>query len=383
LNFVKKYPESFLIFFIYASRAAKNLFSQYFDQAGFSASQIGILMAILPIVTLFVNPFWFKMGEKFTEKKVYVVLAVMTAFTIWGVFVFEGFISKLIFFSVASFFYASVIPLGESRIITSLKIKKRLYGRVRLWGTIGFGTTAVLIGMLVKTGFHNVFLVFSAVMLLSLPFLKYFSFSDTKKSDDKKQKKYEGKGTFSTFLLLTAGMFCGVTMNAFHNTFIPVLTREKGFDVSTVGIVFMAMAFSEIPFLLYADKIVKRLGYLPVLTAGIFFEGLRIILVTLSGSLITLIFSEFLHGVTYILVYFSLFTYIHYELPKNQITRAQSIFWVVRSGLTYITGSLLGGFLIDLLTSITAFRLMGIFALSVSAFITLVSLFSRWKKRAA
>jgi PPP family 3-phenylpropionic acid transporter len=383
LNFVKKYPESFLIFFIYASRAAKNLFSQYFDQAGFSASQIGILMAILPIVTLFVNPFWFKMGEKFTEKKVYVVLAIMTAFTIWGVFVFEGFISKLIFFSVASFFYASVIPLGESRIITSLKIKKRLYGRVRLWGTIGFGTTAVLIGMLVKTGFYNVFLVFSAVMLLSLPFLKYFSFADTKKAEDKKQKKYEGKGTFSTFLLLTAGMFCGVTMNAFHNTFIPVLTREKGFDVSTVGIVFMAMAFSEIPFLLYADKIVKRLGYLPVLTAGIFFEGLRIILVTLSGSLITLIFSEFLHGVTYILVYFSLFTYIHYELPKNQITRAQSIFWVVRSGLTYITGSLLGGFLIDLLTSITAFRLMGIFALSVSAFITLVSLFSRWKKRAA
>jgi PPP family 3-phenylpropionic acid transporter len=284
---------------------------------------------------------------------------------------------------VASFFYASVIPLGESRIITSLKIKKRLYGRVRLWGTIGFGTTAVLIGMLVKTGFYNVFLVFSAVMLLSLPFLKYFSFADTKKAEDKKQKKYEGKGTFSTFLLLTAGMFCGVTMNAFHNTFIPVLTREKGFDVSTVGIVFMAMAFSEIPFLLYADKIVKRLGYLPVLTAGIFFEGLRIILVTLSGSLITLIFSEFLHGVTYILVYFSLFTYIHYELPKNQITRAQSIFWVVRSGLTYITGSLLGGFLIDLLTSITAFRLMGIFALSVSAFITLVSLFSRWKKRAA
>jgi PPP family 3-phenylpropionic acid transporter len=323
------------------------------------------------------------MGEKFTEKKVYVVLAIMTAFTIWGVFVFEGFISKLIFFSVASFFYASVIPLGESRIITSLKIKKRLYGRVRLWGTIGFGTTAVLIGMLVKTGFYNVFLVFSAVMLLSLPFLKYFSFADTKKAEDKKQKKYEGKGTFSTFLLLTAGMFCGVTMNAFHNTFIPVLTREKGFDVSTVGIVFMAMAFSEIPFLLYADKIVKRLGYLPVLTAGIFFEGLRIILVTLSGSLITLIFSEFLHGVTYILVYFSLFTYIHYELPKNQITRAQSIFWVVRSGLTYITGSLLGGFLIDLLTSITAFRLMGIFALSVSAFITLVSLFSRWKKRAA
>jgi PPP family 3-phenylpropionic acid transporter len=212
------------------------------------------------------------MGEKFTEKKVYVVLAVMTAFTIWGVFVFEGFISKLIFFSVASFFYASVIPLGESRIITSLKIKKRLYGRVRLWGTIGFGTTAVLIGMLVKTGFYNVFLVFSAVMLLSLPFLKYFSFADTKKAEDKKQKKYEGKGTFSTFLLLTAGMFCGVTMNAFHNTFIPVLTREKGFDVSTVGIVFMAMAFSEIPFLLYADKIVKRLGYLPVLTAGIFFR---------------------------------------------------------------------------------------------------------------
>ena len=383
MNFIKKYPESFLIFFIYASRAAKNLFSQYFDQTGFSASQIGILMAILPVVTLFVNPLWFKMGEKYTEKKIYVVLAIMTAFTIWGVFIFEGFISKLIFFSVASFFYASVIPLGESRIITSLKIKKRLYGRVRLWGTIGFGTTAVFIGMLVKTGFYNVFLVFSAVMLLSLPFLKHFSFTDTEKPKTEKQEERVRKGTFSTFLLLTAGMFCGVTMNAFHNTFIPLLTREKGFDVSSVGIVFMAMAFSEIPFLFFADKIVKRLGYLPVLTAGIFFEGVRIILVTLSSSLIMLIFSEFLHGLTYILVYFSLFTYIHYELPKDQITRAQSIFWVVRSGLTYITGSLLGGFLIDMITTVTAFRTMGILALSVSVFITLISLFSRWKKRAA
>ncbi|TYB93768.1 MAG: MFS transporter [Kosmotoga sp.] len=383
MNFIKKYPESFLIFFIYASRAAKNLFSQYFDQIGFSASQIGILMAILPVVTLFVNPLWFKMGEKYTEKKIYVALAIMTAFTIWGVFIFEGFIPKLIFFSVASFFYASVIPLGESRIITSLKIKKRLYGRVRLWGTIGFGTTAVLIGMLVKTGFYNVFLVFSAVMLFSLPFLKHFSFTGTEKPKAEKQEECGRKGTFSTFLLLTTGMFCGVTMNAFHNTFIPLLTREKGFDVSSVGIVFMAMAFSEIPFLFFADKIVKRLGYLPVLTAGIFFEGIRIILVTLSSSLIMLIFSEFLHGLTYILVYFSLFTYIHYELPKDQITRAQSIFWVVRSGLTYITGSLLGGFLIDMITTVTAFRTMGIFALSVSFFITLISLFSRWKKRTA
>lgn len=338
-------------------------------------------MAILPVITLFVNPLWFKMGEKFTEKKVYIVLAIMTAFTIWGVFIFEGFISKMIFFSVASFFYASVIPLGESRIITSLKIKRRLYGRVRLWGTIGFGTTAVLIGMLVKTGFYNVFLVFSAVMLLSLPFLKYFSLNVTEKPKAEKQEESERKGTFSTFLLLTAGMFCGVTMNAFHNTFIPVLARERGFDVSSVGIVFMAMAFSEIPFLFFADKIVKRLGYLPVLTAGIFFEGVRIILVTLSSSLVMLIFSEFLHGVTYILVYFSLFTYIHYELPKNQITKAQSIFWVVRSGLTYITGSLLGGFLIDMITTVTAFRTMGILALSVAAFITLISLFSRWKNK--
>ncbi len=339
-------------------------------------------MAVLPVVTLFVNPFWFKMGKKFSEKMVYIFLAVLTAFTIWGVFIFEGFISKLIFFSVASVFYASVIPLGESRIITSLKIKKRLYGRVRLWGTIGFGTTAVLIGMLVKTGFYSVFLVFSGVMLLSLPFLKNFSFDEKgENTEDNNREKSAGKGTFSMFLLLTAGMFCGVTMNAFHNTFIPLLTREKGFDVSSVGIVFMAMAFSEIPFLFFADKIVKRLGYLPVLTAGIFFEGVRIILVTLSSSLIMLIFSEFFHGVTYILVYFSLFTYIHYELPKNQITKAQSIFWVVRSGLTYITGSLLGGFLIDMITTVTAFRMMGIIALSVAVFITLISLFSRWKNR--
>ncbi|RLL91608.1 hypothetical protein BG32_01110, partial [Mesotoga sp. HF07.pep.5.2.highcov] len=50
---------------IYSSLATKNLLSQYFDISGFSPTKIGILMAVLPVVSLVSSPLWFKLSGKF------------------------------------------------------------------------------------------------------------------------------------------------------------------------------------------------------------------------------------------------------------------------------------------------------------------------------
>ena len=169
-------------------------------------------------------------------------------------------------------------------------------------------------------------------------------------------------------------MFLGNTVNSFHNSFIAVLARERVFEVSAVGIIFMITAFSEIPFLLCADKVIKKLGNLKVLIIGMVVIGIRMIIISFSADTLTLFFAEMLHGLTYILMYYSVFDYIHFHLPERYLTTTQSIFWFVRSGLTFVFGSIGGGLLMELFQTTQTFRFFGILGLISASAIIVIAL---------
>jgi PPP family 3-phenylpropionic acid transporter len=194
-------------------------------------------------------------------------------------------------------------------------------------------------------------------------------------------KKKTTDGTLFEYSIMTAGMFLGITLNSFHNSFIPLLTRERGMDVSAVGVIFAITAVSEIPFLLYADRLISRIGNLAVLEIGMGVIGVRMILISFTTSVVSLYLAETLHGLTYILMYYSLFDYIHFRLPKEHLASAQSVFWVVRSGLTFIAGSIGGGFLIERLSVTLAFRSFGVAGMAAAGIVFFIGLLKRTNSR--
>jgi PPP family 3-phenylpropionic acid transporter len=68
-------------------------------------------------------------------------------------------------------------------------------------------------------------------------------------------------------------------------------------------------------------------------------------------------------------MYYSLFDYIHFRLPKRFLVFGQSVFWVVRSGFAYVLGSVVGGLIIESVTTIVAFRLVGIVGIAFALFV--------------
>ena len=353
---------------IYASLATKNLLGQYFDISGFSSTEIGILMAVLPVVSLVSSPLWFKISSRLGQNRIYYIVSLSSAVCIWPIFATSDFLTSLLFMILFSLFFSGVVPLGDSIIMTIIKKTGGRFDRVRLFGTIGFAATSMLLSSLVGISFFWLFAATSVVLAFSPIFLEKKPGESRTAAPD----NYAGAGSLLQFSMMTIGMFCGITLNSFHNSFIAVFTRQNGMDPSVVGIVFAITALSEIPFLLVADRIIEKIGSMKILLFGMAVIGIRMILVSFATNVYALYLVESLHGLTYILMYYSLFHFIHYGLSGRRQIFAQSVFWIVRSGLTFIVGSIGGGIIIDTFSVFIAFRLFGFVGLLSAIIMTVV-----------
>ncbi|ACR79933.1 MFS transporter [Kosmotoga olearia] len=342
----------------YSSFAARSMLGQFFDIAGFSPVEIGYLVAMLPLVALISNPFWFRVGSRITDKKAFIIVSLISGFLFWPIYISRNFILGLISIAAFSFFFSAVVPLGDSLMMASIKKHGGTFDKIRLFGTIGFSITALLLSYLVKWGFIWYFIV-ASISLFIAPIVINIKRKNNKKIQEKPKTVFIRNGNLFTFVLMTVGMIFGVTLGSFHNTFFPVLSREMGYDKSVVGLVFSFMAITEIPFLFFAEKIIRKFGNFSVLVVGMLVSALRVVLVTYVSGLVPLLLTQALHGLTYILMYYALFNYIHFRLPEKYLTNAQSLFWLTSSGLTYIFGSIIGGYLIEYFQTVTGFRIMG------------------------
>ncbi|HAA81930.1 MAG TPA: MFS transporter [Thermotoga naphthophila] len=371
-NFVR-YRLMSIEFFVYGTMAVYSLLSQFLANEELSKSQIGILMSILPITSLYANHLNFEIASTIGRVNWLKKVILFAGILFWGLFLFEEFYLKLIFMSVFAFFFSAVTPLAESVIVDITHQMKMNYGRIRLFGTFGFSFTALLMSGLIRLGFVTIFYVFTALMLLTFWILKPMKEVDLGEEEKRKSKK--PLPTF--FWLLLPVVIFGIAANNFNFVFLPVLMKERNYDVSLASIALSLMAITETPFLLWADEIVKKLGVGFMLASGVFVVGLRNLLVTMTGSPAALLMVQLLQGWTYIVIYYSMMFLIR-TFGSARI-RAQKYFWVAM-GIGPFIGSSVGGVLAENLGLINSYRILGLVPMIVSLF---VFLFLRKYERAS
>ena len=360
----------------YSNLAIRKIFSQYFDSLGYSPSEIGFLMAMFPILALISSPFWFGVASKIPEKKTYLIISLSSSILLWPIFFSNNFITSLLFVGVFSFFFSSCIPLGDSLMAKSVIRNGGTYNRIRLFGTIGYSATSLIVSQLIKNGFDFLFVI-GSLLFLSASVVISIKENKSEKTANKNKESIIRNGNKFTFILMLSGFFYGMIMVSFHSTFLPILTREMNFGKDAVGMALAFMAIAEVPFLLFANKIVDKLGNVRVFLIGCFLSGLRNILVTYANSLPSLILFELFHGIAFILMYYSLFNYIHFKLSEKYTRSAQSLFWFISIGLSYIVSSIFGGFLIEWITVKESFRVSGYFGFIVTLIIFVIAVLNR------
>src|SRR5688572_4840079 len=138
----------YFFYFAYLGTFAP-FFSLYLESVGLSAFDIGIVMALPQVARILAPHLWSGLADR-SAAPVRVVrwagLAGTLAFL--GVFAGSGFALLFIVVFAMTFFWSAALPLMEATTLTHLGDQTARYGRIRVWGSVGFIAAVVGVGHL-------------------------------------------------------------------------------------------------------------------------------------------------------------------------------------------------------------------------------------------
>lgn len=111
----------------------------YLKSLGFAAFQIGVLMSLLQVMRMVAPNVWGHLADRSGRRVPIVQAATLVCLIAYlGVFVDQSFWWMFAVMSLISFFWSAPLPLIEATTLTHLGEHTERYGRIRLWGSIGF-----------------------------------------------------------------------------------------------------------------------------------------------------------------------------------------------------------------------------------------------------
>jgi PPP family 3-phenylpropionic acid transporter len=139
----------------------------YYEQRGFSGVQIGLLAGIAPVMTMVGASVWGGLADATQRHKLVFILAILGSIVSVVLVPFTGSIFSLgLVIALHSFSFMSLLPLIDNTALEVLGNRSDRYGQIRLWGTIGWGIGAPLIGPLVaQFDLNMTFYMHAALML--------------------------------------------------------------------------------------------------------------------------------------------------------------------------------------------------------------------------
>jgi len=360
--------------------AAFGYFNIYFSDVGLDSFQIGILNAVPRVFALLLMPIWGILTDYFQENKK--VLFITMSGTLLTILIFPmavSFKALMIIMFFYTLFQNPILPLSDSLLLDHLGNKSNLYGRFRLWGSIGYMLTVSLLGFfLEKTVSANLFYVYALILIFSLFMLRFLPKSsreikvmnlvDFKKVFHKKKLLYF---LFFIFIMQT-------TMNA-NYTYFPLYILDNGGGEFLLGIAMSISSASEILAFFFSDKIIKsnRLSKIIILITISFI--MRWFLLAFFPYIPIILLSQIFHSITFGLFFAVGVNYVNTLSGEQFRATGQNIYSAVYMGFSAVSGSLIGGKLYQLFGGERMYLIWGI-TVFISGFIYALYLISTEKK---
>ncbi len=347
-------------FFMYVAMAPFTAFlSTYYNEIGLSASQIGVLSGIGPIVVIFGQFVWGRMADRAKQKNtVLLVATLLTGITVYAFSLNPSFLYLLMINIFYNFTNCSIIQLSDSIALEYASGHNLRFSIIRMGGSIGFSCCTLAVGFLL-TGdagkmfaINAVFLLISAIALLFMP-----KVSGARR--DRQKANYRDLFADKKLVVLLCFNFV-IYLGYFYNmAFFPVLMAQHGATSMHIGIAQMVSAMCELPFLLLSQKIINRIGLRMTLILSSCAFAMRWLFCGTLTEVWPLVLICSLHGLGHITVSFCTSSYINKTVAQSLRASGQTLLGMVDYGFSKCVASLVGGFLADIWGVSTVYLCLG------------------------
>jgi len=325
--------------------------SLYLEGRGFSYLEIASLMATIQLTKVVAPNVWGWLGDRSGRRVRLVRLgSVLGALCFLGVFLKPGFYGLLLVMVAFSFFWNAILPLYEVITLNGLGADRERYGRVRLWGSVGFIVSVAGIGWLLDI------LPLDWLPWLLLPlfggivvaaFLVPSESQAIKPPTGARERLVKIVSNPAVLAFFAMNMLLQVSHGAYY-TFFSIHLEKIGYDKLAIGLLWSLGVVAEIGIFLVMHRIMRAFSIRQIALTALTLTLLRWIMIAeVSDILLLLIIAQCLHAASYGALHAISVHYIQGYFGQHHHGQGQALY----SGLTFGAGGAIGawlsGFIVD------------------------------------
>lgn len=334
----------YFFYFAYIGAFAP-FFSLYLEATGHDAVAIGILMS-LPSVTRIVAPhLWGWLADR-TSQGLHVVrltgLAGLACFL--GVFAGSGFALLFAVLFAMTFFWSAALPIVEAATLAHLGENTGGYGRIRLWGSVGFIVSVIGVGYaldLIAVRF------LPWIVLATMAGMLYFCW----RIPERKPRHVASERGLAQILRrpeTVALIVAGALMSAAHGpyyTFYSLYLVEHGYSKAVTGWLWALGVFCEIGVFLWMQGLYRAYTPRQILIASFALAVVRFLLIGWAIDwLAMLLLAQVLHAATFGSYHAAAIGVVHRLFRGRHQARGQAIYGSLSFGVGGVLGALASGY---------------------------------------
>jgi PPP family 3-phenylpropionic acid transporter len=249
--------------------------------------------------------------------------------------------------------FKSTTPLLDA--ITTIQIGETgNYGKIRIWGSIGFVVTALYLQW---TPFFKpanaVHIAFWITVLAAVSIVPVLFLPSSKKPAEINTIINENPPQNSTKKFLSLYFITGIILIFFSRfsmvaiyTFFPLfLTKSLGWNA--VALLFAIASATEIPCIFFSKILIRRFGSLFLLAVSAAAVFIRLVLLALFPFKPVIVALQLLHSLCFGFYHPAAIDFISRVFPPEKRGLGMSVFLVLGSGLPYLIGNIAGGIIVE------------------------------------
>jgi len=356
---------SALYFFIYYGFGAFSpLITQYYKSIHLTGTQIGIISAVAPVVSIVAQPMWGMICDRFQIRK-RVLVGTLLVSGVVGLLFTAASTYALVFFLyiLLSFFQSAIVPVSDSLALNYSNKNRLQFGDIRMWGAVGFALAAFLTGLLVERwGPSFLFYSYCAALIAAILFLLRVP-EEVTESSRYRVSIFKGMRQLlriPRFLLFLLASFCVLGVINANNIWFSLYYQEIGGTVAGVGLAFLLFAGSEAPFMKLAGFFVRRWGLETTLLLAAVFSALRWFWYSSAPGTAAVLLLFFIQGVSVGFYLATAAQFVRENTPVSLQVTALAVFFSVGSGLGTMLCNLLAGWIQDEFSTLAIYLFFGL-----------------------
>ena len=320
----------------------------FLDARGFTSLEIGEILAVITATKIVAPSLWAqladKSGQQLTIVKVGALLSLFCFSLIIWTFSYWPLMFSLAMFSL---FITSILPQIEVMTLNSIRKSAIIYGRIRLWGSIGFVIVAMLSGELIERysaeAFSYIGIVILAGLFISTLFNKQPRIAKKTSIDNVSIKVKVFNRNFLLFFF--AGLMLQMSFGPYY-VFFALYLKDLAYSGFLIGIFIAIGVVAEIGVFVFAAIFFKSFSLKTLISMSILLTAFRWFIVGhFANSDMALAFSQLIHALSFGLYHSASISFIQQHFNANQQSRGQAIY----IGGVYGVGGAIGAYVAGLL----------------------------------